>query len=130
MDSALKLKLDDYKKALDGLDAVLQIAKNDIVRDSAVKRFEFTFELCWKTAKLFLREKHGLDAFSPKDVFRELRNVGVIDDRETEIILKMSNDRNLIVHTYVEKFSDYLYEAVKSDYYPLAMKIYSVIKGN
>ena len=37
--------------------------KNDVVRDSAIKRFELCFELSWKTLKDFLAEEGILCRF-------------------------------------------------------------------
>lgn len=37
-----------FDKALNRLNEVLAIAETDIVRDSLIQRFEFTYELAWK----------------------------------------------------------------------------------
>lgn len=117
MDSTLSIKLSDFKKAIDSLDAVLREEKNDIIRDSAIKRFEYCFELCWKSAKIFLREKFGVDVYSPKEVFRELRKNQLLSDEEAELLLVITDDRNEIIHTYNELFSDELYGKIKDKYF-------------
>lgn len=117
MDSTLSIKLSDFKKAIDSLDAVLREEKNDIIRDSAIKRFEYCFELCWKSAKIFLREKFGVDVYSPKEVFRELRKNQLLSDEEAELLLVITDDRNEIIHTYNELFSDELYGKLKDKYF-------------
>lgn len=124
MDKTLNLKLDDFKKALDRLNESLQKDEDDIVRDSVIKRFEFTYELCWKSAKRFLNDKHGIDVFSPKEVFRELRVVENLSDFDTENLLLMTADRNAIVHTYREQYSKELYQKIKDLYYDLLKKVY------
>ena len=43
--------------ALSRLKEALNLPKSDIVRDSAIQRFEFTMDLAWKTVKTFLEEK-------------------------------------------------------------------------
>lgn len=129
MDKTLELKLKELEKSLKTLGEVLTKKKSDIIRDSTIKRFEYAFELCWKVNKLFLREREGLDTFSPKDCFRKLRNVGLISDEETEDILRMSDDRNEIIHTYNEDFADELYHKISHQYYKLMKKIYDRIKG-
>ena len=106
------------------MERVLIRAKDDIARDSAIKRFEYVFELCWKTSKLFLREEFGVDIFSPKECFRELRKNKLISDEETELLLEMTDDRNEIIHTYNENFSDKLYDKIAQKYYQLITKIY------
>lgn len=123
MDKTLNLKLKDFHKALQTLNEALEKKKDDIIRDSVIKRFEYAYELCWKTVKLFLRTNKGLDVFSPKDCFRELRNVEVVSDKETEILLQMVNDRNEIIHTYNEKYANELYNEISKKYYKLMRKI-------
>jgi len=46
MDKTLELKLEQFKNALNSLEAVLREEKNDLMRDSAIKRFEYSYELC------------------------------------------------------------------------------------
>ena len=42
------LILNDLNKALLRLDEALKQPENDFVRDAAIQRFEFCFELAWK----------------------------------------------------------------------------------
>ena len=128
MAHTLNLKLQEFKKALTTLKEALAEKKNKLVRDSVIKRFEYTFELCWKTVKVFLNERFGVDAFSPKECFRELRRNKFISEEETETLLKMTDDRNDIIHSYNENFSDEIYGKIKRDYFVLIDKIYRQMK--
>ncbi len=119
MDKTLSLKLNEFRKSIDSLKEVLSKEKNDIIRDSVIKRFEYCFELCWKTSKVFLSDKFGVSVFSPKECFRELRKNGLISDEQTELFLKMCNDRNEIIHIYNEDLSDEIYEKIAGKYYDL-----------
>lgn len=123
MVKTIDLKFKDYKKALKSLDQVLQKEKDDIIRDSAVKRFEYTFELCWKTGKMILSEKFGVEIFSPKECFRELLRNKIVNDEIAEGFLKMTNDRNDIVHAYSEDLSDKLYAKINENYIILFEKL-------
>ncbi|MEI6288098.1 MAG: HI0074 family nucleotidyltransferase substrate-binding subunit [bacterium] len=116
-DQTFKLKLKQFKKALLSLEESLRLRKSKLSRDSSIKRFEFSYELAWKTAKEFLRERHGLESTSPKECFKELRRQGLLNEAETEIALAMIIDRNLAVHTYNEKFADELFESIKKKYF-------------
>ncbi|WP_197412037.1 HI0074 family nucleotidyltransferase substrate-binding subunit [Gracilibacillus massiliensis] len=78
---------------------------NDIIRDAAIQRFEFTFEASWKAAKQYLFDIEGLDIGSPKGVIRSSREVGLLSDDETILALKMVDHRNLTVYTYNEELS-------------------------
>lgn len=108
----------------------LDKAENDLIRDSVIKRFEYTFELCWKTIKIFLNDKFGIDVFSPKECFRELRKNELISDEKIELLLEMTDDRNKIIHTYDEYFSDELYKKIKKDYYELFKMVYEILEKN
>ena len=128
MDQTLVLKTAEFKKALKGLSEALAEKKTDIVRDSVIKRFEYTYELAWKNSKVFLSEHFGLDFFSPKEVFRSLRSNDLLNDEETEALLAMVDDRNLIIHTYSEDFSEEIYQKIKDSYFPLFNKISEFLK--
>lgn len=129
MDKTLALKLQELQKALNSLNEAVQAPKNDLVRDSAIKRFEYTFELLWKTSKIYLSIIFGVDAFSPKECFRELRRNQKISDSDTEVLLMMADDRNEIIHTYNEKFANELYAKIKKEYYRLITLIYDILRA-
>ncbi len=49
------------------------------IRDSVIQRFEFCWELAWKILKLRL-EMVGIEVLTPRDVFQESLNKGLIRD--------------------------------------------------
>ena len=110
-----------YQKAVKRFEEILAKEKNDIVRDSAIKRFEFTFDLSWKLIKAFLEEEKGIKCTSPKECFREAYRQGLID--YDEFWLKMTDWRNETVHTYGEKFADAFYEKL-----PETLKRFKLLK--
>ena len=71
---------------------------NDLERSGLIQRFEFTFELAWKT--LSDRMKHdGLDIINtPREVIRHASASGLIADSQTW--LNMLEDRNSMSHKY------------------------------
>jgi len=69
----------------------------DVVIDVEVKRFEFTFEMCWKAIKRVLAFK-GLEALNPRDCFKMAFQQNWLQD-ET-IVLEMIEMRNATAHTY------------------------------
>lgn len=127
MDKTLDYKLEDFKKALDTLKAALDEEQTDFVKDSVIKRFEYCYELCWKTSKVFLSVKHGIEIYSPKECFRELRRNKYLSDEETEVMLKLVNDRNEIIHNYDENFADKLYKKIVKSYYKLLNKVFKAL---
>ncbi|TKB72847.1 MAG: DUF86 domain-containing protein [Nitrospira sp.] len=89
-----------FAQALRRLQEALGEPETAIVRDAAIKRFEFTFELAWKAIQRCLREE-GLDCRSPKGCLREAFQQGLIPDDPRWI--EMIDDRNLTAHTYDEE---------------------------
>ena len=96
-----------FKKAAQRLSEVLADKKTTVVRDSAIKRFEFTFDLSWKAIKTWLEEKKGVLCNSPKECFREAYRQKLID--YDEIWIQMTDWRNASVHTYKEELAEGLY---------------------
>ncbi len=86
---------------------------NDIQRDAAIQRFEYSFEAVWKAARAYLFDVEGIDAASPKRVLRESRNVGLLSDEQTALGLQMVDDRNLTSHTYHEGLAQKIYEKLE-----------------
>jgi nucleotidyltransferase substrate binding protein (TIGR01987 family) len=72
---------------------------NDIYLDLTIKRFEFTFEMSWKTIKRFL-DFMGLDCKFPRSCFKEAYSQNLISNEE--IWLDMIESRNLSSHVYDE----------------------------
>jgi len=99
--------LKDFKKAVANLRHPLRLKKTEIVRDSAIKRFEICFDLAWKCLQVHAR-REGLDCQSPRACLKVAYKLGLIDYEKKW--LKILADRNLAVHTYKEKFAEKLFK--------------------
>lgn len=100
----LRQRLKAAEKALTSFEKLANIKNpNDVERDAAIQRFEFSFEASWKAAKQYLYDVEGVDVGSPKSVIRSCREVRLLQDEEAVLSLEMVNDRNLTVHTYNEE---------------------------
>ena len=93
--------LKSLEKALLQLSDALEQAESPIVRDACLQRFEFSYELLWKTLKIFLEEIHGVRAVSPRQVFKEAFALSIIDEEVT--FVEMIESRNTLAHTYNEE---------------------------
>jgi nucleotidyltransferase substrate binding protein (TIGR01987 family) len=98
---------EDFARAITRLDEALALTKDPIVRDSAIQRFEISFELCWKFLKAYLEEQHNAQCTSPRTCFRSAFTHGVIDNDPFWIDLTIL--RSYTVHTYNEQLADYVY---------------------
>lgn len=94
-------RLSELERALGRLDEALAIEPpTDIVRDASIQRFEFCFELGWKSLASWLSEGLTAAPASPRAVIREAYRQRLIADEERWIALLL--DRNLTSHTYRE----------------------------
>jgi len=123
----LKKKIEIAQKALKTLKKILKEPYSEITRDASIQRFEYCFEIIWKTIKLYLDYQEGIICNSPKSCFRELFSIGLIDENKTIKLLQMTDDRNLTSHTYNEQLSKELYNKL-GEYYKLMEEILEKIK--
>ncbi len=100
-------QLQQFEHAIGRLRDVLALPKNDVVRDSAIQRFEFTFDLAWKTIKTYLGEQKGLMCNSPKDCIRAAYSQQLIT--YDDAWLAITDMRNETAHTYNEALAEKIY---------------------
>lgn len=96
----------DLKEATERLSEVLDLVKTEVVRDSAIKRFEICFDLAWKAIKNHAKQ-HGLEGYSPRECFKVGYQLKLIDYEEGW--LRMINDRNTTVHLYTQELAEEVY---------------------
>lgn len=101
--------------ATERLKEALQEKENDIVIDGTLHRFEFTFELAWKTIKDYLEYSGIVDGVgSPREIIKTAYANGIIEDGENWI--KMMLARNSLSHLYDEEKSREIYIEIKEIY--------------
>lgn len=125
----LNEKLNQLEQAITKWKESLDAKFSDLNRDAAIQRFEFTFELFWKSVKIYLKEKEKIECVSPRSCFREIKKIFGLSAAEIELCLKMADDRNLSVHTYSEKMATALYKRLKK-YCKITEKIYKKMNIN
>ena len=103
--------LTPFLKALDSLDEVLRIEKTPIIRDSAIQRFEYSYELGIKMLKRVLQEiepaKISIDELGFKDLIRLGAEKGLIKNPEAWFGYREA--RNITSHAYAEKKAEQIY---------------------
>ncbi len=117
------MKADDLVYALNKLETAftrLQQAAgrvvDDLDRDGVIQRFEFAFELLWKTAKIFL-EYEGFRCAGPRSCIKEGARREILS--EGEVLLDMLEDRNKTTHIYDEHTAEEIFERIKNRYVPV-----------
>jgi len=106
--------LSPLQKALASLQAALAQPKNEFVRDAAIQRFEYTYELAWKMLKRHLDESEGaaaVDPLSRKDLFRLGGERGIVEN--VEAWLAYHRARNETSHTYDENKAGQVYDVAR-----------------
>ena len=88
-----------FKKVVEGKDRYYKEGYSDIYLDLGVKRFEFTFEMSWKTMKRVL-DYEGIKTLSPRSTIIEAFAQEYISDEE--VWIEMMDRRNLSSHIYSE----------------------------
>ena len=112
----------EFSNAVQRLKEALEEKETDIVIDGVLHRFEFTFELAWKTMKDYLEyvgviEKTG----SPREIIKSAFEYGMIEDGESWINIMLA--RNSLSHLYDEEKSREVYKNIKNIYFELLNKL-------
>lgn len=120
----MTLDLSSLCKAIDSLERTLRVAEDralaaeldndarEAIRAGVIQNFEFTYELCWKFMRRWLKENADVEeAESPrtrKELFRLAARFGLI--REPLSWFSYGDARNLTSHTYDEETAESVYE--------------------
>ncbi len=104
----LEQKIVQYKKAIANLEEVLKKDFDEIIRDSAIQRFEICYEIAWKAIKQTLLFKGVETGNSPRDIFKNAFKLSLLKDEN--IWLDILTQRNLSTHTYNEAMANSIYQ--------------------
>lgn len=96
-----------YKKAKGG-------EYEDMARDALIQRFEFTFELAWKSLKEFLIYSGYIEATTPRSILELAYREGFIDNEA--VWVAMMTDRNLTSHVYKEEQAEEIAQNISLKY--------------
>ena len=97
----MRLALAELISALDRLDEALALPPDTpLLVDGTMQRFGFCFELAWKSLKLAISEREGLNSASPRQALEHAYALHWLEHEAPW--LQMLQDRNLSSHTYRE----------------------------
>ncbi len=113
----MTLDLSSFHKALASLARAIarsqQAPDDEELRDAVIQRFEFTFELAWKTMKRQLEqevaEPASVDRLGFHDLLREAAERGLLTDIETW--MEYRRRRNITAHTYDQEKAKSVYRS-------------------
>ena len=83
---------------------------SDLEQEGIIQRFEYSYELAWKTMKDYLEESGVvMNPVTPRNVIKEAFSSGIIEDGQ--VWVEMMLHRSLLSHTYdFSKFQQVLEE--------------------
>ncbi len=118
-----------YQKALRQLTSGLSVYPNlnELEKDGVIQRFEFTFELAWKTLQDYFAQKSGyINVKGRRTVIKQAVQDNLIIDGH--LWLKMLNSRNELTHVYDETESRQILDDIANTYLPLLQELEEVIR--
>ena len=118
--------LSDFDKALSRLNEAVPTAKSEFEMDGVIQRFEFAFELSWKTMKRFL-EMQGLICNSPRGCLKEAFQAELIQNEA--VWLQMLADRNASTHLYDQTVSREIFNRIKTQFISEFLEIHRKMSG-
>lgn len=117
-----------YQKAVNQLEKGLATYPdlNELEKDGVIQRFEFTFELAWKTLQDYFAQAGGYtDVRGPRIVLKQATQDSLTDNGYTW--LKMLESRNELTHVYDEEGSRRILDDVAVVYLPLLKELAQTI---
>ena len=123
-----KQRFQNFEKAFLQFDeAVSTIDELSVLeKEGLIQRFEYTFELAWKTLKDYL-ESQEVEAKFPREVIKKGFQYEIISDGE--MWMEMLEKRNLMAHTYDEEIFEKAVSQVVNLFYPEVKKLYEFFKA-
>jgi nucleotidyltransferase substrate binding protein (TIGR01987 family) len=118
-------RFSNYRKALAKLSDAVKKAKqeelSELEEEGLVQRFEYTFELAWKTLQDLLRYKGYIDISGPNVVLNQAFVDGYIPNSLGWRSMKKS--RELSAHTYNQETADEIVESIVDTYWDLLKEL-------
>lgn len=111
-------RFSNFKSAFKKLEeAVEEENLSELEQEGLIQRFEYTYELAWKTLQDLLEEKGYNDVKGPAPVIQQSFQDGYIEDGEGWMKLKKSRERTS--HTYDKATAAEIATDIRELYYNL-----------
>ena len=123
-----KQRYNNFTSAYELLGKAIEMEKlSELETEGLIQRFEYTFELGWKTMKDYLEDKGYAEIVGSKDSIRLAYANGVISDGE--VWMQMIIDRNLTSHLYDSAVVKQIAGNVVHKYYSAFTELYEFLKN-
>jgi nucleotidyltransferase substrate binding protein (TIGR01987 family) len=125
-----KQRFENFSKAFLLLEDALKngpSALNQLEQEGVIQRFEYTFELAWKTVKDYLKsEGMTFEEVTPRKILKAAYASGFLPDGQ--VWIDMLDQRNLLSHTYDRKDFENATEAIFSKFMPALSELSDKLK--
>jgi len=122
-------RLSNFERALALLRAALidgPAALNQLEKEGVIQRFEYCFELAWKTTKDYMEANGFVFAVvMPRQVLKEAFAAKVIADGQ--VWIAMLDHRNLLSHTYNPAVFEEAVAAIHQQYLPAMEQLFGFL---
>lgn len=122
-----KQRFQNFDKAIARLEeALLLPGLDDLALNGLIQRFEYTFELAWKTLKDYL-EDQGFLVTSPREVIRQGVASTYIMDGQTW--LDALQHRNMLSHMYDDQHFRDAEQAIRNRYFKIIKQLHLFLQS-
>jgi len=123
-------RFDNFEKAFALLKGAFEkdaAAMSDLEKEGVIQRFEYTFELAWKTLKDYLIFNGvSFDQITPKSVIKQAFAAKIIADGQ--LWIDMLEQRNLMSHTYSNESFESIFDNIAKPYLNALEQLYKWLK--
>ena len=110
-------RFSNYRRACELLSEAASLkSMTNLEIEGMIQRFEYTFELAWKTMKDYLEDKGFTEIVGSRDAIRLAFSNGIITDGE--VWMEMLADRNLTTQLYDEDKANRIANDIIQRYLP------------
>lgn len=94
-----KQRFQNFERAVLLLESGITEAKSDLEKQGVIQRFEFAFELGWKTLKDYLLFTGvALEETTPRETIKKAFRANILNN--ADLWIEMLDARNMLSHTY------------------------------
>lgn len=120
-------RFDNYKRAItllrESMDTIKERELNQLEKEGVIQRFEYSWELAWKTLKDYLHaEGVVLDKITPASVIRAGFEAKIINNGE--LWMQALDARNKMAHSYDLKVFEQIILKIEQEYFTLLDDLY------